>query len=106
MRRKTFLSSSSPRHPRWQSAVLEDKGFGSIVRALKGDALDQKIYNIKKIMNEYILIDNTLCHRSNLKCRAVVPFEFRRQIMTSYHNSMIGGHRVAEQTLNLISKSY
>src|SRR6185437_13649645 len=37
---------------------------------------------------------------------AVVPLQFRRQLITVYHNNKLAGHRGHDPTLALIAKSY
>src|SRR6185437_7120288 len=104
--KKNFSKLVFPQHPRWQNAVMEDKGFGSVVRALRGEPLDTSIPNLKNILPCFTLYEGILCHVVGNDYHAVVPYEFRRQILTSYHNNPIAGHRGTEQTLNLIAKSY
>ena len=95
-----------PQHPQWREALYNDKHFGTILRALRGEveAKDQK--ELKKTLTNFELIDNILCLRQNGLYRAVVPFQFRRQLLTVYHNDKKAGHKGYDQTLLLVSKTY
>jgi len=60
----------------------------------------------KKLLANFELIDNILCLKQDGLHRAVVPFQFRRQLLTVYHNDKKAGHKGHEQTLLLIAKTY
>src|SRR6185437_16004292 len=86
-----------PQHPQEREALYNDKHFGTILKALRGEVETKDRKELKKMLTNFELIDSILCLRQNGLYRAVVPFQFRRQLLTVYHNDKKAGHKGYDQ---------
>ena len=95
-----------PNHPRWKEATLSDKHLGPIMKAKLGESKVAPTSTLGKLLPNFELVDNILCLKRGGAYKAAVPLQFRRQLMTVYHNNKLAGHRGHQQTATLIEKTY
>jgi len=81
-----------PLHHRWRPALLSDKYLGQLVRKLEGQDVKME-ESIRKLVTRFEMINGVLCYKEDGVNKAVVPMEFRRQVITVYHNDAMAGHR-------------